>query len=142
MKRTWKVFRGALLVLFLLSGIVNSQEQNEVKKNGVVIQKYAFCERIEKRQPVGVKKIFPPDIGRIYLWTTVTGAKKPTKIKHIWYYNKKKMLEITLPVKYKRTRTWSYKNILPEWTGDWYVEVVNEVGKVIGKFTFSIKDDT
>jgi len=140
MKRTWKVFRGALLVLFLLSGVVYSQGQNGVKKNGVVIQKYSFCERVEKRKPVGVKKVFRSDIGRVYLWTTVTGAEKPTKIKHIWYYNKEKKLEINLAVKYKRTRTWSYKNILPEWTGDWYVEVVNEDGKVIGKFTFTIKD--
>lgn len=140
MKRTWKVIRGALLVLFLLSGIVNSQEQNENKKNGIVIQKFAFCERVEKRQPVEVKKVFPSDISRVYLWTTVTGAEKPTKIKHVWYYNKEKKLEINLAVKYKRTRTWSYKNIPPDWSGDWYVEVVNEDGKVIGKFTFTIKD--
>ena len=140
MKRTWKIVWGALLVLFLLSGTVFSQEQKEVKKSGVVVQKYSFCERVEKREPVGVKKVFSSDISRVYLWTTITGAEQPTKIKHVWYHKKKKMLEIKLDVKYKRTRTWSYKNIFPELTGDWYVEVVKEDGKVIGKFAFKISE--
>ena len=45
MKRTWKIVWGALLVLFILSGTVFSQEQKEVKKSGVVVQKYSFQQK-------------------------------------------------------------------------------------------------
>ncbi|MBN1290904.1 MAG: DUF2914 domain-containing protein [Candidatus Latescibacteria bacterium] len=129
-----------LVMFFFLSGIAVSQERTNLKKTGIIVEKFSFCERIEKRQPAEVKKEFPANIGRVYLWTTLTGVEQPTKIKHIWYYNNEKVLEISLNVRYKRTRTWSYKNIQPDMTGDWYVEVVDDNNKVIGKFSFKITD--
>ena len=93
----------------------------------------------EKREPVGAAKEFPSNIGRVYLWTTITGTEKPTKIKHIWYYGNEKKLVVSLHVRYKRTRTWSYKNIPLKWVGKWYVRVVDEHGGELGKFAFTIR---
>jgi hypothetical protein len=117
---------------------VLSQEKKE--NNKLIVSKNAFCKKVEKREPVGKAKEFPANIGRIYFWTTITGAEKPTKIKHIWYHGEKKMFELKLNVKYKRARIWSYKNILPQWTGKWYVKVVDEHGSELGKFSFVIKE--
>ena len=130
----------ALALLFFLSGTAVSQEKANTRKHDIIVEKYSFCEKIEKRQPFGVNKEFTSDVGRVYLWTMLTGTDQPTKIKHIWYYNDEKVLEIALNVRYRRTRTWSYKNIQPNMTGDWYVEVVNGNNKVIGKFSFKITD--
>ena len=132
------IIASALLILFLMSCSVLSQEKKE--NNKLIVSKHAFCTKVEKRQPVGTAKEFPATIGRLYFWTTITGAEKPTKIKHIWYHGEKKMFELSLNVKYKRTRTWSYKNILPQWTGKWYVKVVDEHGSELGKFSFIIKE--
>ena len=139
MKKISIIMWAALPILFVFCCSVFSQGQNEIQNNRLVVQKHAFCRKVEKREPVGVSKEFPADIGRVYFWTTITGTEKPTKIKHIWYYDEKKMLVVSLDVIYKRTRTWSYKNIVPKWVGKWYVRVVDEHGGELGKFTFSIK---
>ena len=131
MKRKCIVALVVLLAIFLYSGTVFSQEQEKSEEDSLRVQKFAFCKSVEDREPVGVSTEFPPDIGRICLWTRIYGAEQPTKIKHVWYYGVKKMREILLSIQYQRTRTWSYKNILPQWAGDWHVEVVDEKGKVL-----------
>ncbi len=108
------------------------------REEGLKVEEYAFCENIEERQPIGIKTIFSKDVGKVYLWTNIVGAKEPTTIKHIWYYGKKKVTEVSLKVNYFRNRTWSYKTILPQWVGDWYVEIVDSEGNLLEKVTFAI----
>ncbi len=108
------------------------------REKGLKVEEYAFCENIEERQPIGIKTTFPKDVGKVYLWTNIVGAEEPTTITHIWYYGKKKMAEISLKINYVRNRTWSYKTILPQWTGDWYVEMVDSQGNLLEKVTFTI----
>ena len=138
MKRRYCIALIILLSIFLYSGTVVSQEQGKSEEDSLLIQKFAFCESVKDREPVGVSTEFPSDIGRVYLWTSIYGADQPTEIKHVWYYGVQKMREITLGIKYRRTRTWSYKNILPQWAGDWHVEVVDEQGRVLKKLSFKI----
>ena len=138
MKKKCIVALVVLLSVFLYSGTVFSQEQEKSEEDSLKVQKFAFCKSVEDREPVGVSTEFPSDIGRIYLWTRIYGAEQPTKIKHVWYYGVQKMREIPLSIQYQRTRTWSYKNILPQWVGDWHVEVVDEQGRVLKKLSFKI----
>lgn len=93
---------------------------------------------VEEREIRGETEHFPTNVGRVYCWSLVMGAEEPTTITHIWYYGKKKMTEVPLSVKYPRTRTWSYKTILPEQVGDWYVEVVDISGNPLKKVSFKI----
>ena len=139
MKRRIMVLLCAFLAGILLSGNVVSQE-GENTEEGLKVLKSAFCEKVEEREPVGKSNEFPKDIGRVYFWTSIHGTESPVTIKHVWYYNEKKMLEVPLSIKYKRTRTWSYKTILPEWVGEWQVEVVDEDDSVLGKYFFKIID--
>jgi len=138
MERRCIVALVVLLSVFLYSGTVFSQEQEKSGEDSLMIQKFAFCKSLKDREPVDVSTEFPSDIGRVYLWTSIYGAEQPTEIKHVWYYGVKKMREIPLSIKYERTRTWSYKNILPQWIGDWHVEVVDEQGRVLKKLSFKI----
>lgn len=138
--RCWMFVFGFLFTGVFFCEIVKSQEKDDTAQEGLTVQKFAFCEKVEKREPVNASKEFSSDIGRVYLWTSIYGAKQPTMIKHVWYYENEKMIEIPLSIKYKRTRTWSYKNIMPEWTGDWHIEVVDENGNVLKKLSFKIKE--
>jgi len=139
-RKSWVFVFGVLFMGVLFSGKILSQEQESAELKLLTVQKFAFCERVEEREPVGSGEEFSSDIGRVYLWTSIYGAEQSTSIKHIWYYENKKMNEVPLSIKYKRTRTWSYKNIIPELTGNWYVEVVDENGGVLKKLSFKIKE--
>ena len=138
MKRGYISALVVLLALFLYSGTVFSQEQGKSEKDSLRVQEFAFCKSVKDHEPVGVSTEFPSDIGRVYLWTSIYSVEQQTEIKHIWYYGVKKMREIPLSIQYQRTRTWSYKNILPQWAGDWHVDVVDEQGKVLKKLSFKI----
>ncbi|MFC1649972.1 DUF2914 domain-containing protein [Candidatus Latescibacterota bacterium] len=128
-----------LSAIFLYSVSVLPQEKKS-DENKLKIEESFFCTKIKNREPEGVSKVFSSDAGRVYLWMTVSGMEKPTKIKHVWYYGVKKMREIQLDVKYKRTRTWSYKNILPQWSGDWHVEILDENDRILGRLSFRITE--
>ena len=128
-----------LSTIFLYSVSVLSQG-NKSNENRLKIEKSAFCTKIKNREPEGISKVFPSDVGRVYLWMTVSRTDKPAKIKHVWYYGVKKMREIPLDIKYKRTRTWSYKNILPQWSGDWHVEILDENDRVLKRLSFRITE--
>jgi hypothetical protein len=128
-----------LAALFIFGGTVFAQDEGS-GKNKLKVEESAFCTKIKNHDPEGESEVFPADVGRVYLWMTVSGAEKPAKIKHVWYYGVKKMREISLDIEYKRTRTWSYKNILPQWAGDWHVEVLDENDKVLERLSFRVTE--
>lgn len=104
------------------------------------VSDYAFCEGVEEREPVGKKDVFTSATGKIYLWNVITGAQEPTEVKHVWYHGEERIAEIPLNIKYPRSRTWSYKTILPEWTGEWHVDIVDSKDNVLKKVSFKIED--
>lgn len=135
--------KGVVSVL-LLAGLVGSivfaaDEQSAVPASGLSVSDCAFCESVVDRAPVDKAEVFSPEAGKIYFWTAITGAKEPTEVKHIWYYGAQKMAEISLAIKYPRHRTWSNKTIIPEWTGDWRVDVVDASGNVLKSASFKIE---
>jgi len=100
-----------------------------------------FCRGVEEREPVGNAVTFSPDTGRIYLWTEIEAARIPATVTHVWYYGQTKLLEVPLSVDYSRTRTWSYKTIVPDWVGDWHADIVDENGTVLKRVSFTIGGD-
>ena len=49
------------------------------------------------------------------------------------------MAEVKLPVRSSNWRTFSSKNIMPEWTGQWIVDIADEDGTVIYSLPFTVK---
>jgi len=97
---------------------------------------------LEEREIIGEAYIFPSSIGRVYCWTLVLGSEEPTEITHVWYYGEEKMAEVKLSIKSQRYRTWSYKTILPEWVGNWRVEVVDAIGDLLKSISFEVVKET
>ena len=91
---------------------------------------------VKDHEPVGEAKEFDASVGQVSCWTRVIAATVPTTIKHVWYFDNQKVYEISLDIKYPRTRTWSTKTIR---AGNWRVDVTDETGNVLTSVSFTVK---
>ena len=99
-----------------------------------------ICSGVEERMPVGEADQFSPDIEKVYLWTKVTADEFPTTIRHVWLHEGQEIADVELQVNGSPWRTYSYKTMIPEWTGTWEVKVVGADGNVILAKKFMIGD--
>lgn len=58
-------------------------------------------------------------------------------VKHRWEYNGQIILEVPISVATSRWRAYSSKTLLPSWTGDWKVSVVDAAGGTLSVNTFT-----
>jgi len=84
---------------------------------------------------------FAADCGKIFCLARVVGADAPTTVTFVWYHEGRTMARVDLPVRSRDYRTWSSKNILPAWTGDWEVKLLDPQGLVLGAASFTVTDD-
>lgn len=118
-----------------------AEEQVEVEETKLTVET-RLGTGVEERELIGEASTFPLSVDRVYCWTCVTGADEPTEITHVWYYGVEKMAEVALPVEYSRHRTWSYKTILPEWKGQWRVEILDAAGNKLDSIVFETTEIT
>jgi hypothetical protein len=97
-----------------------------------------ICTGIDERMPTGTAESFPADVGKVYLWCKIQGATDSTMVRHVWYRNGEEMATVELPVKSPAWRTWSSKNLLPEWTGAWEVKILDADGNELASVPFQI----
>jgi hypothetical protein len=93
---------------------------------------------IENKEPINSETKFKNDVKRVFCFTEIMTDKYPTEVTHIWIYDKNIEAEIKLPVKSPKWRTYSSKAIMPEWKGNWKVEVYSEKGKLIDSIDFKV----
>jgi hypothetical protein len=93
----------------------------------------------ETRSLVDAGTVFPPEVGKVFCWTRVVGAPAATTITHAWYHEGQTMARVDLNVGAGHFRTWSSKNVLASWTGNWEVKVLDDVGTVLATAAFEIK---
>ncbi len=94
---------------------------------------------VEDRVLVGQGFQFDSAVGRLYAFTRIVGAPDETQVSHRWYYGDQLMAEVSLPVRGTNWRTWSTKSVMPEWVGNWRVDVVSEGGDILDSLNFSIQ---
>jgi len=128
LKKLFSVF----LVILLLAGPLAFAQ-------GLKITEMAFSEKVENHKPVKADTSFSYSVGKICCFTKVEGAKDTTQISHIWYHDDKQMAKVDLSIRSSYWRTWSSKQILKSWIGNWRVDVVNAAGDVIKSKGFVIK---
>jgi len=87
---------------------------------------------VEAREPIGVAETFPADVGRLYFFTQLAGAAPGGEpIRHVWIYDGREVADVDLRAEGSSWRTWSSKQILPQFRGDWSVEVRDGSGRVL-----------
>jgi hypothetical protein len=95
------------------------------------------CRNVQDRQPVEPGNAFPTDVGKVYCWSKIKDGQNTT-IKHIYYYDNKEKAAVELEICSPLFRTYSSKIILPSWTGQWRVDIVDAQGNVLKSLDFTI----
>ena len=112
--------------------------QNVWAQAELTVTESAISRDVVDRMPVDANTTFPSDVGRLYCWTRITGAEGETTVHHVWIHGDEERADLELNVGAASWRTWSNKAIVPEWTGDWRVEVRDANGNVLETIRFTV----
>lgn len=104
----------------------------------IEVAEAAICTSVEEREPVGAASSFPAGTERLYCFTDLRGAEGQTVV-HAWIHEGTTRARVELTARADRWRTWSSKQILPEWTGAWEVKVLTAAGAVLHTETFTVE---
>ncbi len=125
-----------VLVLFLSTCVLaNAQETGQ----NLRVEDAAIATEVTDLTPQGVSDSFPPTVSKLYAFTRIVGAEGETTVKHLWFYQDRLMAEVELPVRSPSWRTYSSKNILPSWTGNWRVDITDEAGNLLKSLEFTVE---
>ncbi len=133
-----RLYVGLLVLTVFISFAFAQTSEKKSEKPGISISRIFICEGIANREPVAVDSVFV-GVERVYCFTDIKGAKAVTHVQHIWYRGSEEMARIKLGVRAERWRTFSSKEIIPEWAGDWRVVVLDAEGNKLSQISFQIK---
>jgi hypothetical protein len=103
------------------------------------IAEAVVCQDVVDRAPVGAGDVFAKEVPRIYCFTRVVGADPGAQVIHNWYYQGNLKASVNLTVGSSDYRTWSYKTMMPQWTGEWKVEILSADGTLLENIIFVLK---
>ena len=106
---------------------------------GVEIKDAVVCQDVVNRAPVGGADVFSRDLPKVYCFCRVVGMQGEGAIVHNWYYQGALKSSIKLPVHAANWRTWSYKAMSPNQTGEWMVEIMTENGTPLESVVFMVQ---
>lgn len=105
----------------------------------LTVARAVVCQDVVDRMPVGAADVIPAGTERVFCFTRIDGAQGETQITHNWYYMGTLKASVVLPVRTSAWRTWSSKTVLPEWTGEWMVEVLSNDGSPLDSVIFFVQ---
>jgi hypothetical protein len=124
-----------IVALLALSAQGNASAEED---GGLGVSQAVIATAVEDRVPQGGSETFSSDVGRLYAFSRITGIAEETIVRHQWFYGDRMMTEIRLPVKPPAWRTYSSKTILPSWTGQWEVKILDKEGRVLTTLPFTV----
>ena len=135
----------------LLTGVAHAlapagemmEEKNEAPaaaQSELKIEQAVIAKNVENREPVEPGETFSKDVGKVFCFVRITGAKTDTEIKMVWTHGDKGSLgAVTLPVKASNWRTWSSKKIDASSVGDWKVEIKDANDNLLTTVKFKVE---
>ena len=135
MKKVLWVMAG---MVFLAGMVVLAQETASAAPE-LKVEQIVIAKEVKDRAPVEPGDKFSAEVGKLYCFTKISGARGETEIKHVWYLADKVVGEVPLKINGPTWRTWSYKTIDKTMTGAWKAEVQDESGKVLATVNFTIE---
>ena len=88
------------------------------------------------REPVSDLTSIPASDNSAVFFTELRNM-EGTTITHLWKFNGEVMAEVKFNVGGPRWRVWSSKNLMPEWYGEWIVDVLDDAGNVLVEKSFT-----
>lgn len=107
-------------------------------QSGVHLAEAVVCQDVVDRSPVGAGDVFAREVPKVYCFTRVVGG-EGTQLTYNWYYKGSLKASVKLDVRSPNYRTWSSKTMLPEWSGEWMVEILSGEGKPLESIIFYLK---
>ena len=104
----------------------------------VEVTRAVVATAVEDREPVGESTTFAADVGTLYFYTVFEGSFDEAQVNHVWLYEGEEVARVPLTVRGPRWRTWSSKQIMPEWTGNWTVRVIAGDDKILATVDFTV----
>lgn len=95
-----------------------------------------FTSAVEEREPVDTVTFLDSTHESIVFFTDLRGLEGET-VTHRWEHDGQVMSEVPFEVRGPRWRVWSSKRLVPDWLGEWKVEVVKSDGEVIANESFT-----
>jgi len=92
-----------------------------------------FTSAVLDREPVDEVTSIDSTTGTIFFFTELRNL-EDTTVTHRWTHGGEVKAEVTFKVRGSRWRVYSSKTLLPEWIGDWKIEVLSEDGMVLGTY--------
>ncbi len=100
------------------------------------VSRALFTIGVEDREPVlQVDSINSNSYNQISFFTELMDH-EGDNVTHQWVYGGKVMFEKTFEVRGPRWRVWTSKTLVPEWTGLWSVNVLDQDRKVLATKSF------
>jgi len=96
------------------------------------VSRHQFTTDVAVREPVDRIERISPSAGRVFYFTELRGL-AGHRITHRWLHEGEVMAEVSFDVRGPRWRVKSSKNLQPDWTGEWMVEVVDEQGRILAR---------
>ncbi len=93
---------------------------------------------VADRQLQGAAESFPTTVGRVFCYTKIAKTQAGANMEHVWYHDSTEVGRVKLTIGGSPWRSWSSKNVPPEATGDWHVDVVAD-GKVVKSVAFKVQ---
>lgn len=112
-----------------------AEQESEDRHAPGHVGRAVFTSAIEAREPANQLDKIENTTGKVYFFSELLDMDGQT-VTHRWLYNGKTMADVNFKVGGSRWRVHSSKNMMPGWTGDWKVEVLNGEGRVISTQQF------
>jgi hypothetical protein len=101
-----------------------------------VVARAVFTTAVADREPSDELSVVPSSTDRVYFFTELLGI-EGQRVTHRWEQAGQVRGEVGFDVVGPRWRVWSSKQMLPDWTGEWRVTVVDESGAELATRSFS-----
>jgi len=129
--------RRALLLVVALAGLLGLAGGAAAEE--INVAEALVCQEVVDRLPVGSGDVIPAGTERVFCFTRITGAQAETEVTHNWYFKGNLKASVVLPVRNANWRTWSSKTLLPEWKGEWMVEILSKEGTPLESIIFFVQ---
>jgi hypothetical protein len=125
-----------ILLTFLTMALCAPSARAE---SNLSVEEATIATGIEDHTPTGAAESFPRDVGRLWCYSKIAGGGEWDSVVHRWYYEERLMAEVSLAINSPLYRTYSSKNIIPGWTGQWRVDIVDTEGTVLKTLYFTVE---
>ena len=100
------------------------------------ITRAIFTSGVQGREPIDTITKLSNDKNQIYFFSELSNLGGQVVV-HRWEYQGKPMGEVKFNVGGPRWRVWSSKTLLPQWTGEWRVSIIDGAGNKVGESSFN-----